>query len=162
MSAPTVKPSPASSLVGAKAPRAGLFIGSWTIDARQPGAPTVALHCTFDASSGAVQGLAHLIQAVSPPLDVSSRSEGDFTYLSVMPDSSRVLVTLTGYPVLQWRTHGGVGPAQLPNLHVRMLLDADWQRGAATVRYLSSTGGWLQVESAPVQVASDVTMAGRP
>jgi len=155
-------PTAQSQSMAGQDQRIGLFIGSWQIGTQQPGAATLKIHCTFDAPSGAVHGLGQLTQATNPPLDMASRLDGDFTYLTVMPDSSHVLVTLTGYPITQWPSHGGTGPVMLPNLSLRMLLASDWQTGTASMRYLLPNGSWQLVESAPVQFMSNVTLAGKP
>ncbi|MEH1124926.1 DUF1842 domain-containing protein [Micromonospora sp. CPCC 206061] len=141
--------------------RSGLFIGSWEIGSRLIGAPLLTVHLTFDAPSGAVSGIGQLAQPTSPPMHQSSRLDGDYTYLTVMPNTSHILITLTGYPVLWWPSNGGVGPVLMPNLRLRMVLEADWQSGTANFEYLDADGTWQRVESAQAQMLSNVDVAGQ-
>ncbi|GGK35163.1 hypothetical protein GCM10010124_29810 [Pilimelia terevasa] len=157
MSAPTAK-----AAKGAAATQGGLFIGSWQIGTRQAGAPTLSIHCTFDAASGSVHGLGQLQQSTDPPLDMSCRLDGDYAYLTVMPDASHIMLTLTGHPALHWPTPGGPGPMVQPVLNLRMVLAADWQTGTATFQYRRPDGRWERVESAPCQTITDAPLAGMP
>lgn len=141
--------------------RTGLFIGSWEIGSKLVGAPQLTVHLTFDAPSGAVTGMGQLTQPTSPPLNQSSRLSGDYTYLTVMPNTSHILITLTGVPVLEWPPNGGVGPVMMPNLRLRMVLEPDWQSGTASFEYLDANGTWQRVESAQAQMLSNVDVAGQ-
>ena len=162
MSASTTKARGKTATNPTTGQRTGLFIGSYTIGSMLPGAPLLTVHLTFAAPTGAVAGLGQVTQAVNPPLDIPSRLDGDYTYMTVMPDTSHILVTLTGHPVVNWPQFGGIGPVVAPNLNLRMVLDADWQRGTATFQYLTAAGTWEQVESATVQKITSVNVAGKP
>jgi Domain of unknown function (DUF1842) len=140
----------------------GLFIGSWEIGKESmPGAPTLTVDLMFDAPRSTVSGRGRLFQAVNPPLEVNSRCEGDYTYMTVMPHDTHILITLTGYPVTKWPQGGGVGPVLEPNLQVRMVLESDWRSGTATYSYRASDGEWHQVESVPVREQDVPIQAGR-
>ncbi len=118
-------------------------------------------HLLFDAPRDAVSGYGRLSQAVNPPLEVNSRLEGEYTPLTVVPQSTHILITLTGYPVVTWPPHGGVGPVLEPNLHVRIALESDWKSGTATFSYRDSNGEWRQVKSVPVRELAVPVQAGR-
>ena len=139
-----------------------LFIGSWQIGSMMIGAPLLTVHLTFATQSGSVAGIGQITQPVNPPLEILSKIDGDFTYLTVMPDTSHILVTATGYPVIHWPPHGGIGPVLLPNLYLRMVLAADWQSGTATFRYAGAGGTWHVVESATVEAIKPIETTGKP
>lgn len=162
MSAPTTRSSTKGGVSPTTSQRTGLFIGSWQVGTMLPGAPLLTVHLTFAAPSGSVSGIGQITQAVNPPLDQTSRLDGDYTYLTVMPDTSHILITATGYPAVSWPAHGGTGPIIPANLQLRMVLDADWQRGTATFQYLSPAGAWERVESATAQMAPTADVAGNP
>ncbi|MDY7232823.1 DUF1842 domain-containing protein [Hyalangium rubrum] len=71
------------------------------------------------------------VHAVNPPLDVRSNLNGTFTYMTVMPKQTNILVVATGTPAIQWPSGGGVGPVLVPNVHLRMVLDSEWKSGTA-------------------------------
>jgi Domain of unknown function (DUF1842) len=141
---------------------AGLFIGSWEIGTMLPGAPLLTVNLALAAPTGIVTGLGKITQATNPPLDVASKLDGDYTYLTVMPDASHILVTITGYPILNWPAHVGIGPVVNPNLSLRMVLDSDWQRGTATFSFQTPDGNWQKIESATAHISHSVHFAGRP
>ncbi|GGJ89161.1 hypothetical protein GCM10010123_18390 [Pilimelia anulata] len=156
--------STAESPTGAtRAGGSGLFIGSWRIGTHHAGAPGLVIHCTFDAASGSVHGLGRIVRgATEPPLDRSVRLDGDYTYLTVLPEASHIMLTLTGYPVLHWPAHGGTGPAAPAVLNLRLMLGADWQSGTATFQYCTADEQWHTIESAPGTVITDAEHAGTP
>jgi Domain of unknown function (DUF1842) len=142
--------------VARKAPPSGLFIGSWEIgNLGMPGAPILTVDLMFYAPMSTVTGHGRLSQAVNPPLEVDSRLSGNYTYMTVMPQSTHVLITLTGYPNTKW-----VGPVLEPNMEVRMVLEADWHTGTATYSYRSGDGEWSLIESVPVRERTAPVRAG--
>ncbi|MBY8850708.1 DUF1842 domain-containing protein [Saccharothrix longispora] len=143
------------------ADRTGLFIGSWEAGARMPGAPLLRVDLMFEASSRYVSGHARITQAVSPPLDVRVAVQGDYTYLTVEPDRTHILLTLSGYPAMSWPSRGGVGPVIPPEMTARIVLDPGWQGGTANYRYLDSAGSWHSVEAVPVTRCDQPAVAGR-
>jgi hypothetical protein len=162
MSAPAINTAGKAAAKSAMGQGAGLFIGSWEIGTMLPGAPLLTIHLALAAPSGTVTGLGQITQAINPPLDITSRLDGDYTYLTVMPDASHILVTVTGYPVLNMPPGGGIGPVVAPNLNLRMVLDSDWQRGTATFSYLGPDGTWQRIESATAHISTSVSTAGKP
>jgi hypothetical protein len=129
---------------------AGLFLARFEVGGELPGAPLLHLAFTVYTPGRTVTGLGRLTQAVNPPLDVASRLGGDYTYLTVMPNESTLLVTATGYPVVEAPADAGILPVLPPNLTLRMVLDKDWQSGVANYSYLSG-GAWHEVTDAPVK-----------
>lgn len=132
----------------------GLFIASYEIGTGLPGAPSFAVHLTVSTPAEHVTGQGRITQAVSPPVDVSTALDGDFTYMTVMPDTSSILVTLTGHPIVNWPPGGGIGPVILPNVQLRMVLTDDWSSGTANYKYLADDGTWRTVSNVPVRITS--------
>ena len=141
----------------------GLFIGSWeTGKDRNSTAPKLTLDLMFDAVNGRVNGYGNVSAEVStnPPLDIHSRCDGEYTYLTVMPEHNQIIITLVGYPTTQWAPHGGLGLVLEPNLKVHMLLTSDWESGTATYSYRTFDDQWHQIESVPVHKRAVAAQAG--
>ncbi|MGH2720910.1 MAG: DUF1842 domain-containing protein [Actinomycetota bacterium] len=130
----------------------GLFVASYDIGTRAPGAPSFAVHLTVSTPAEHVTGQGRITQAVNPPVDVSTALDGDFTYMTLMPDTSHILVTLTGHPIVNWPPGGGIGPVILPNVQLRMVLVEDWSSGTANYRDLTDDGTWRTVSNVPVRI----------
>ncbi len=146
MSTSTASPSTASE--GA----VGLFIVSYKIGGHMPGAPTFTVHLTVDTPRQSVTGVGRITKrSINPPLDLSTKLEGDFTWMTVMPNNSTILVTLTGYPPFGWPANGGLGPVIPPNTSLRMVLDENWASGTASYRYTTDGVNWQSVNDAPVE-----------
>ena len=128
---------------------AGLFPVTYQVGTELPGAPVLTLHLLVSTPDERITGFARLTQATNPPLDVSSKLDGEFTYMTVMPDATHILVVLTGWPVLI-PPGGGPGPVVQPDLQVRMVLASDWSSGTTTYRYADSDGQWTSVSDVPV------------
>jgi hypothetical protein len=151
-----------ASAAARKAPSSGLFIGSWEIGNHgMPGAPVLTVDLMFYAPMSTVTGHGRLSQALSPPLEVDSRCTGNYTYMTVMPQKTHILITLTGYPVIKWPAGGGIAPIIETNMEVRMVLEADWHTGTATYSYRSPDGEWHQIESVPVREHTAPVRAGQ-
>lgn len=131
----------------------GLFPVSYKIGNGLPGGAELTLHMLVNTPHEMITGYGELTQPVSPPLDLKSRVEGTFTYMTVMPNESRILVVATGYPNIQWPAHGGVGPVFMPNLELRLVISEDWQSGTANFKYYND-GKWNAVENVPVSIIS--------
>ena len=124
---------------------AGLFLARFEIGGQLPGAPLFSVTFTVYTPEQSLAGMGRITQAVNPPLDLATKLDGDFTYMTVMPDQTHVLVVATGYPVV--KSGGGILP---PNVHLRMVLEADWQSGTANYGY-EVDGTWHEVTDAPVR-----------
>lgn len=125
------------------------FIASYRITIGRPDQPivgdlSVTLNLIIDTTDRTVNGTAKIFQSTNPPLTDSSKVSGDFTYLTVMPQNSHVLVTATGYPNLNWNPIAGIGPELLPNFELRMVLEEDWKSGKASFKYEDQDGNWKE------------------
>ena len=129
----------------------GLFIVSYLVGNEMPGAPLLHLDLMVSTPNKEVTGKGVVTQAINPPLNVVSKVSGDFTYMTVMPKNTHILVVLTGYPNIKWPSGGGIGPVILPNLHVRMVLTDDWQGGTANFTYVDAHGASHEIDSVPVK-----------
>lgn len=127
----------------------GMFIGCFQIGGAMPGQPVVTLQLGFNAPNKTVNGQAHIGWAVNPPVSESSYVYGDYTYMTVMPNNTHILVVLTGYPVPH--APGQVGPAIDPNLTVRMVLESDWQSGQANITFRDANGVMHEANGLPVK-----------
>lgn len=123
----------------------GLFIVGYEIGTDEPGAQRLVLHLAVNAGAGTVSGEGQLTQAVHPPLDLNLQVRGDFSYMTVMPDQSHILVVLSS-----------VSPnLNAPDIELRMVLTHDWSGGTANYKYtLQQPGGWHAVTGAPVKKIS--------
>ena len=129
----------------------GLFPVCFEIGKDMVGAPHLSLHLLVNAPEKSVSGYSLVKWAVSPPVKMKSNVTGDFTYMTVMPKNTHILVVLTGYPIIKWPPHGGVGPVILPNLHARIVLTEDWKTGTANFSFIDSKGKWHEFDNVPVK-----------
>ena len=130
----------------------GLFPVCYQIGGDMPGAPLFKVSLTVYTPGKSVNGYGVITQATNPPLKVESKLSGDFTYMTVMPKNVHILVVLTGYPILHWSHHAGIGPVIGPNVNLRMVLTEDWKSGTANYQYLDANGNWVNIENAPVKI----------
>ena len=128
----------------------GLFIVCYEIGGQMPGAPLFRVNLAVNTPHKVVTGQGHITQAINPPLDVATSLHGTYTYMTVMPNISHILVTAVGYPIIDWPPGAGVGPVIPPNAELRMLLSSNWQTGTANFRYLTG-GNWNEIEIATVK-----------
>jgi hypothetical protein len=126
--------------------KSGLFIASYNITTGLAGAPNFEVHLTVNTVNRVVTGLGEVTQAVHPPLDVQTSLKGDFTYLTVMPDNTHILVVLQGSG-----ESSPITPAEIINTKLRMLLDKGWQSGVASFSYFAN-GQWNNIEDAKVTI----------
>lgn len=136
--------------------KAGLFVATYEISTGLAGAPTLHAQLSVYTPEKQVSGIGHITQALPTPPDFATKLDGSFTYLTVMPDDTHILVTLTGYPVVAWPPGGGIGPVLLPNCEVRMLLDASWRTGPASFWYVDETGKH-EIENATARLVEPET-----
>lgn len=124
----------------------GLFTVGYNVTTGLAGAPNLALHLAVNTPKETVNGTAQITQATNPPLDMHASVWGDFTYMTVMPNSSSILVTATGAPA-----HSPIhGPVFSPTLHLRMVLADDWQSGTASFRYTTDGMNWETIQDCKV------------
>ena len=65
-----------------------------------------------------------------------------------------MLVVATGFPAADWPSHAGIGPALLPNFHLRMVVTRDWASGTAFYKYQNASGAWIEVNDVPVKLVA--------
>ena len=132
--------------------KVGLFLASLQIGGDKPGAPLFMVKFLVYTPGRTLSGIGDITQAVNPPVDVNTNLHGDYSYMCVMPKNCHLLVIATGYPIIKWPHHGGIGPVLQPNVHLRMVLTEDWKTGTATYQYVTPDGKWHEVENAPVKM----------
>lgn len=143
------------SSIAAAAEKTGLFIVTYDIGTGQAGALNCHLGLAVNTVDKTVNGAGRITQAVNPPLDVRTNLQGSFTYMTVMPKQTHILVVATGTPAIHWNPSAGTGPALPTNFELRMVLDADWKSGTAYYKYLGTDGAWHEVSDVPVKLASN-------
>jgi hypothetical protein len=129
----------------------GLFPVCYEIGKDMAGAPHLSVQLLVNAPEKSVSGYSLVGWTVNPPVAMKSKLTGDFTYMTVMPKNTHILVVLTGYPIIKWPVHGGVGPVILPNLHARIVLTEDWKSGTANFSFIDNNGKWQECDNVPVK-----------
>ena len=125
---------------------AGLFLARFEVGGEMPGAPLFTVQFAVYAPDQTLTGMGRITQAVNPPLDVPTKLQGDYTYMTVMPNLTHILVVANGEGPI-----GSTTPLSGPNAQLRMVLDGDWQAGVANYRYVGADGTWHEVTNAPVK-----------
>jgi hypothetical protein len=131
----------------------GLFIIRYEVGGDMPGAPLFRINFSVYTPAETVSGIGHITSgSTNPPLDIATNLHGQYTYMTVMPKISHILITATGYPVIKWPSGGGIGPVILPNVDLRMVVTEDWASGTANYKYMDGAGNWHEITNAPVKV----------
>lgn len=136
----------------------GLFITSYTIATPIISAPLFNVHLTVYTPGETIHGTGYITQTTNPPLDVATKLDGSFTYMTVMPNITHILVTAIGNPIIHWPPHGGIGPVILPNVELRMVLEKDWKSGTANYKYIDNNGELQSINNAVVKLSSSPTL----
>ena len=139
--------------------KTGVFLVSYRITTSLVGAPTLNLNLMVNTPKETVHGLGKITQSTNPPLDITTKLDGHFTYMTVMPDNTHILVTAIGYPVIHWPSHGGPGPVILPNFKLWMVLSKDWKSGTANYKYTDSEGNWQSINEVEVKLTDSPVLA---
>lgn len=142
-------------MVTAQQTQVGLFPASFEIGTDLFGAPHLRVDLLVDAPTRRVTGMGKLGWAVSPPVAMTSKLEGDYSVAG-----STVVVVLTGYPVVHWPPGGGIGPVLMPNLEIRMVLDGWSGGGTASVRFTTDGVNWTTIDNVPVKPVSPFGASG--
>lgn len=138
----------------------GLFLVDYQIGAPVPGGVSFRAGLTVNAPQETVQGTGQITQAINPPLNITSQLNGNFTYMTVMPNNSKILVTATGYPSVHMPPHSGIGPVIPADIQLQMVLESDWRSGTANYKYRTDINSpWISVNNAPV-TALNINQAG--
>jgi len=137
--------------------QAGLFLAQYLISTPSApyGSPVFSLFLTVCTPSGTVTGAGNITQTTNPPLNLGTKLEGSFTYMTVMPKQTSILVTAQGYPAVNWSPHAGIGPVLQPNVELRMVLGSDWKSGTANYKYLTSQGQWNCINNAQAELVNN-------
>lgn len=131
----------------------GLFIASYTISSGLLGAPTFNVHLVVNTPTRKVNGQGVVTNgSTKPALNVPTTLQGDFTYMTVMPNNTHILVVVNGTGPI-----GTVTPLEGPNTTLRMVLEDNWQSGTANFSYVDGNGQWQYVENASVKIMEGVT-----
>lgn len=123
----------------------GLFPVAYRIGNGMPGSVNFNVHLMVYTPGERVSGYGTITQATNPPLDVPTKLEGSFSYMTVMPKDTHILVVATGYTVEP-------GTQQEINVELRMVLTDDWKSGVANYQYRDNSGHWHKVSDAPVKM----------
>ena len=139
--------------------KTGLFLACYRIETPGIGGPVLSLNLTVNTPAETVHGVGKITQTTNPPLDIATKLDGSFTYMTVMPDITHILVTASGYPIIHWPPYGGIGPVILPNVELRMVLDKDWKSGTANYKYRYNDDEWKSIKDAKVQLVNCPVLA---
>jgi hypothetical protein len=137
---------------------AGLFLASWRIGRAMPGGVQFFLAATVDTVRKVVHGVCRDIQAIHPPSGFDSEVSGDYSFLTVMPDRSRILLVANG-------AHNfvlpppAIGTVHQPNLQLRAVLSSDWQSGTAYLRYSLDGTSWEELQDVPMAIVPNAVGA---
>ena len=136
--------------MGKNEEKMGFFIACYEIGGDKPGAPLFKAHFGVYTPAKRVTGFGHITQTTNPPLDIETKLEGHYSYMSTMKDV-HILVTAVGYPPIGLPPYGGMGPVIMHNVELHMVLNKDWKSGMANYKYLDAKGNWHNIDSAPVK-----------
>ena len=134
-----------AALVPAAAVKTGLFPVNYTIAGAIIGAPVFTVSLAVNTVDKVLDGAGRITQSVSPPLDLRTRLHGSYTYMTVMPDTTHILVVASGTGAI-----GGTMPITGTNVELRMMLSSDWRCGVANYSYRNERGIWVVASNVPV------------
>jgi hypothetical protein len=132
----------------------GLFPVSYEITTGLMGAPTFTVHLVVNTPGRRVNGQGTVTNgSINPALNVPTTLEGDFTYMTVMPNETHILVVTNGSGPIGLTT-----PLEGPNTKLRMVLDSNWSAGTANFSYVDNNGKWQEVNDAKVTILQAVAL----
>jgi hypothetical protein len=131
------------------------FKAAYEIGTALPGAPNFHIDITVSRLTRTLTGTGKITQAVFPPVNVDTRLQGTYMPLGGLPaaDSKYIVVTATGTPIIRLLPINLLLPL-LPNVHLFMILDANWRGGSASYRYKGPKGQWIEILNVPVKRVS--------
>ncbi|MFA9372042.1 MAG: DUF1842 domain-containing protein [Labilibaculum antarcticum] len=129
----------------------GLFNAHYRITNHLVGGVEMQLNLTVNTVNKRITGMAHITQAVNPPVNIISEIQGDFNYMCTMQSCS-ILVVAEGVSPFQPLIHDV--PQVYKNLTLRMVLDENWQKGVANYKYCINNE-WHEVTQAQVEIVND-------
>lgn len=124
----------------------GLFIVSYDISSGMFGAPNFHVNLVVSTPDSHITGQGQVTNgSINPPFIEHTRLSGDYSYMTVMPNDSKILVVLSGVG-----SYSPVQPIIVENTRLRMVLNDDWQTGSANFAYRDEKGEWQEVTDAKV------------
>lgn len=132
----------------------GLFNAHYRITNHLAGGVEMQLNITVNTVNKRVTGMAHITQAVNPPMNIISEIQGDFNYMCTM-DSCHILVVAEGVSPFQPIIRDV--PQIHNNLSLRIVMDENWQKGVANYRYCINNV-WHEVTQAQVEIITDANV----
>lgn len=130
----------------------GLFPISYEIATGRMGAPIFNVHLVVSTPERRVNGQGLVTNgSINPALNLPTRLDGDFTYMTVMPDETHILIVANGVGPI-----GQTPPLEGPNTTLRIVLESDWTSGTASFSYVDNNGQWQHIENAKVKMLAAV------
>lgn len=125
--------------------KVGLFVVSYEITTGLAGAPTFHVNLAVNTPARIVSGGGTVTNTSNPPLNLHTSLRGDYTYMTVMPNNSKILVVLNGIG-----EYSPINPLEVENTKLRMVLEDDWSKGTANFSYRDDRGQWNEIKDAKV------------
>lgn len=129
----------------------GLFNAHYRITNHLAGGVEMQLNLTVNTVNKRITGMAHISQAINPPLNIISEIQGDYNYMCTMQSCS-ILVVAEGVSPFQPMIHDV--PQINKNLTLRIVMDENWQKGVANYKYCINNE-WHEVTQARVEIVTD-------
>ena len=123
--------------------KVGTFPVSYEVSTGASGAPNLRLDLIVTTPTKKVNGNATVTQAVSPPFEEHMPVSGNFTYMTVMPRNTHILVNVAS-PIL-------VRDASI--FAATLVLEDDWSSGVCNFTFLGPQGKWVEIRDAKVRLA---------
>jgi hypothetical protein len=130
--------------------KTGLFIQSYEITTGLSGAPTFEVHLAVNTPQRSISGQGVVSNnSVHPSKGIYTKLSGEFSYMTVMPESRHILVHLKGDG-----SPSSVMPIEMNNVKLTMVLESNWQKGTANYSYIDAQGNWNEIKDAKVTAVS--------
>lgn len=115
----------------------GMFLLPLEAGTGKAGAISLTFNLGVSTPNRRVGGVAGAFQSTNPPLNIHFDINGDYTYMTVMPHNTHILVVLEGNNQLKGR----------------MVLESNWQTGTGTFSFVDENGKQYTLENVPVKLA---------
>ncbi len=127
--------------------KTGTFIARYKVTNHNVGGPTLYLNLVVTTPTEKVNGSAEVtIGSINPPFELNTPVSGDFTYMTVMPDNTHILVVLASPILIQDGSE----------FTARLVLKGDWKSGVATYTF-AGPNGFTTIKDAKVELVEPVT-----
>jgi len=136
-----------------QSPIIGLFPVHYEIGEIKPENPLLNLRLLVYPPAKKITGIGVIQPREINPLYIETKIEGTYSYMTVMPNTSHILVVATGYSLIDDQQIVNGGPISASILELRMVLSSDWKTGTANFSYLEG-GVWKTFENQPVRFLS--------